>query len=66
MCLYCGEVRNGRLHGPLTTDLAEQWARAAPITPPDLAALSASSDAQAAAALNVPADQIHVARCAAT
>jgi hypothetical protein len=27
MCLCSREVRAGRLEGPFTTDLAEQWAR---------------------------------------
>jgi hypothetical protein len=65
MCAYCGEVLNGRLPGPLTSELAERWARAALIAPPALAALGTSSDAEAADALNVPLEQIRVARCAA-
>jgi hypothetical protein len=50
MCAYCGEVLNGRLPGPLTSERAEEWARAALIAAP---------------ALNVPLEQVRVARCAA-
>ena len=65
MCAYCGQVLNGQLSGPLTSELAEQWARAALIAPSELAGLSACSDAEAGEALNVPPDQVRVARCAA-
>ena len=65
MCVYCGEVLNGRLPGPLTNELAERWARAALISASELAALNACSDAEAAEALNVPLDQVSAARCAA-
>jgi hypothetical protein len=65
MCAYCGEVLNGRLPGPLTNEMAEQWARAALIAPSELAGLSACSDSEAGQALNVPPDQVRVARCAA-
>ena len=66
ICLYIGEVLNGRLPGPITGELAEQWARAALISARELASLSACSDAEAAEALNVPLDQVSAARCAAT
>ena len=65
MCAYCGEVLNRRLPGPPTSELAEEWARAALIAPPELIALSACSDAEAAEALNVPLEQVRVARYAA-
>ena len=66
--LHVRVLRRGaerRLPGPLTSELAEQWARAALIAPSELADLSACSDADASQALNVPPDQVREARCAA-
>jgi hypothetical protein len=58
MCACCGEVLNGRLPGPFTSDLAEAWARIALIETTQLTALGDVSDAEAAAALNVPIEQL--------
>jgi hypothetical protein len=65
MCAYCGEVLNGRLPGPMTSEVAEEWARAALISASQLATLGDRSDAEAAEVLNVPLDQVSAARCAA-
>jgi hypothetical protein len=62
MCMCCGEVLNGRLSGPFSNELAEQWARLALIDPAALTALSAMPDAEASRALNVPVGQLSVAR----
>jgi hypothetical protein len=61
MCACCGEVLNGRLPGPFTSELGEMWARLALIDTTELAALD---DADAAAVLNVPVEQLQRARAA--
>jgi hypothetical protein len=62
MCACGWEVLNGRVGGPFTSELAEQWARLALIAADELEALDALTDTEAAAALNVPADQVRAAR----
>lgn len=62
MCLCCVEVLSGRLAGPFTNELAEAWARVALIGPDQLAELEGSSDEDVADALNVPAEQVRIAR----
>jgi hypothetical protein len=62
MCACCGEVLNGRLLYPFTSELAERWARSALIAPDELALLHGVSDREAASALNVPPEQLHEAR----
>jgi hypothetical protein len=36
MCACCGEVLNGRIPGPFTSEFGERWARSALISPHDL------------------------------
>jgi hypothetical protein len=55
MCACCGEVLNGRLPGPFTSELGEAWARVALI---DASTLQDGSDADAATLLNVPLEQL--------
>jgi hypothetical protein len=45
MCLCCGEVLNGRLPGPYTVELGEQWARRAVALAPAGRAAATSSNA---------------------
>jgi hypothetical protein len=61
ICACCGEVLNGRLPGPFTSELGETWARIALI---DTTELTALDDADAAAILNVPVEQLQRARAA--
>jgi hypothetical protein len=62
MCACCGEVLNGRIPGPFTSEFGERWARSALISPHDLALLRGTADGEAARQLNVPADQLREAR----
>jgi hypothetical protein len=64
MCACGGEVLNGRLPGPFTSELAEEWTRCALIgidTLAGLAGLAGLADQPAAAALNVPGEQLRLA-----
>ena len=62
MCLYFGEVLNDRLPGPLSSAIAEEWARMALIPNSDLARLDGCSNEQIATALNAPLEQVRHAR----
>jgi hypothetical protein len=62
MCLGWAEAFHGRLDGPMTNELAGQWARAALIGPDALESVHDWSDEVAASALNVPVDQLRAAR----
>jgi hypothetical protein len=63
MCACCGEVLAGRLPGPFTSAMAEEWTRCALIPDDAVRALHGTSDGHAAGALNVPVDQLARARC---
>jgi hypothetical protein len=65
MCVCCAEVLLGHLPGPFTSELAERWARLALIDRSELAALSAASDGEAGRSLNVPPEQLRLARVSA-
>jgi hypothetical protein len=60
MCLCNHEVLEGRLKGPFTSELAEQWARLILIGPSNAA--TSLSDADLAEELCVPVDQVALAR----
>jgi hypothetical protein len=60
MCLCKREVDEGRLTGPFTSALAEQWARLFLIGPTNLA--TSLSDAELAEKLCVPVEQVALAR----
>jgi hypothetical protein len=62
MCACCGEVLHGRLPGPFTSAMAEEWTRRALIPDTALADLGGATDADAASALNVPLDQFQLVR----
>ncbi len=62
MCLCCGEVLNGRLAGPFTSEFAERWARLALIAPSKLGLLHDLSNEDAARLLRVPIEQVRAAR----
>jgi hypothetical protein len=62
MCLCCVEVLNDRVTGPFSSAFAEEWARLALIAEADLEELEGMSDADAAALLNVPVEQLGAAR----
>jgi hypothetical protein len=63
MCACCGEVLAGRLPGPFTSAMAEEWTRRALIPDDALSALRGSTDAHAAELPNVPPEQVrHVRR----
>lgn len=60
MCLCKREVDEGRLTGPFTSELAEQWARLFLIGPSNVA--TSLSDAELAEELCVPVDAVARAR----
>ena len=62
MCLCWHEAYHGRLTGPITNELAEQWARAALIDPDDVAHADGEDDVLTARALNVPVEQLQAVR----
>lgn len=61
MCLCKREVDEGRIEGPFNSELAAKWARLIMIGPHNLAA-GLVSDAELAARLLVPLEQVAIAR----
>jgi hypothetical protein len=61
MCLCKHEVDEGRLEGPFTSELAARWARLIMIGPQNFAGRP-RDDAELAAQLAVPVEQVAIAR----
>jgi hypothetical protein len=62
MCACCGEVLAGRLPGPFTSAMAEEWTHRALIADDALSVLRGTTDAHVASVLNVPQDEVQRAR----
>lgn len=60
MCLCKREVDEGRIEGPFNTELAAKWARLVMIGPHAVA--SGATDEELAGRLEVPLEQIAIAR----
>ena len=61
MCLCKREVDEGRIEGPFNRELAAKWARLVMIGP-QVVASGAATDEELAVRLNVPPEQIAIAR----
>ena len=62
MCACGGEILNGRLHAPFTSELAEDWTRHALIGHDELYRVAGLDNQPAATVLNVPLEQLRLAR----
>ena len=60
MCLCKREVDEGRIEGPFNSELAAQWARLVMIGPHTVA--SGATDEELAGRLEVPLEQVAIAR----